>query len=47
MRAMVIERTGEMVAGAAPLRAVELPRPEPGAHELLIQGPPMAVMPNA
>jgi alcohol dehydrogenase, propanol-preferring len=37
MRAMVIERTGEIVAGAAPLRAVELPRPEPGAHELLIQ----------
>jgi alcohol dehydrogenase, propanol-preferring len=37
MKAMVIERVGEMVAGGAPLDLVEMPAPEPGDHELLIQ----------
>ena len=37
MKAMVIERVGEIAAGATPLRSVELPRPEPGDHEILIR----------
>jgi propanol-preferring alcohol dehydrogenase len=37
MKAMVIERIGEMVAGAAPLEPVDLPRPEPGPNEILIR----------
>jgi propanol-preferring alcohol dehydrogenase len=37
MKAMVIERVGEMVAGQAPLRPVDLPCPEPGTHEILIR----------
>jgi propanol-preferring alcohol dehydrogenase len=37
MKAMVIERVGEMVPGTEPLRPVDLPRPEPGPHEILIQ----------
>jgi propanol-preferring alcohol dehydrogenase len=37
MKAMVIERVGEMVAEMAPLRPVELPRPEPGEKEILIR----------
>ncbi len=37
MKAMVIERIGEMVAGTVPLSPVELPRPEPGPYEILVQ----------
>jgi alcohol dehydrogenase, propanol-preferring len=37
MKAMVIARVGEMVVGRAPLDPVEMPKPEPGDHELLIQ----------
>jgi alcohol dehydrogenase, propanol-preferring len=37
MKAMVIERVGEMVPGVGPLASVELPQPAPGDHELLIQ----------
>jgi propanol-preferring alcohol dehydrogenase len=37
MKAMVIERVGEMVSGAAPLRPVDLRRPEPGPGEILIR----------
>jgi alcohol dehydrogenase, propanol-preferring len=37
MKAMVIERVGEMVPGAAPLRPIQARRPEPGANEILIQ----------
>jgi len=37
MKAMVIERIGEMVSGTEPLRPVDLPRPEPGPHEILVR----------
>jgi alcohol dehydrogenase, propanol-preferring len=37
MKAMVIERVGKMVPGVAPLEWVELPKPAPADHELLIQ----------
>jgi propanol-preferring alcohol dehydrogenase len=37
MRAMVIDRILELNAGAVPLTPVELPIPQPGGHDILIQ----------
>jgi propanol-preferring alcohol dehydrogenase len=37
MKAMVIERIGEMVSGTEPLRPLDLPRPEPGPYEILVR----------
>ncbi len=37
MRAMVIERIVDLRSGGTPLAAVELPVPQPGEHDILIQ----------